>query len=567
MTFEECNIGPELVRAVTEMGFTAPTPIQEALVPLLLEGEGDVIGLAQTGTGKTAAFGLPLLKKLCSDGDAGKNPRMLVLCPTRELCVQITGELEKYARYLPEVNVTAVYGGADVKRQIQSVKRGTDIIAATPGRLLDLMNRKTVDLADLEYLVLDEADIMLDMGFKDELDAILSAVPADRQTVLLSATMPPEVARIADGYMRDPEEVVVGKRNAGTDMVEHSYVMVRSKEKYRALKRLADYHPDVYGIVFCRTRAETQNIADRLIRDGYDADALHGDLSQSQRDWVMKRFRERNLHLLVATDIAARGLDVEDLSHIIHFDLPDDPSVYTHRSGRTGRAGKTGASISIITDKEYRRIKRIEGTVKRSISENPIPTGKDICEKQLYHLADRIKNTPVDEALIGPFMEKVIERFDGLDRDEIIKRVVSNEFNRFLTYYNEEHDITSAAPASKSRKNRERPRREKSGKSGKKGSGFTAIKINLGRQNRIVPQQLIGLINQSTRNRNIRIGRIDIEQNHSRIEVDSANIGEVWDSLDSFTYRGKPLKVEKGGTSSGGRSNRRSKNKYRSGKK
>ncbi len=561
MTFEECNIGPELIRAVTEMGFTSPTPIQESLIPLLLDGDVDVIGLAQTGTGKTAAFGLPLLKKLETDSSSGKNPRMLVLCPTRELCVQITGELEKYARYLSASCITAVYGGADIKKQIQAVKRGTDIIAATPGRLLDLMNRNIVNLYDLKYLVLDEADIMLDMGFKDELDAILSAVPVSRQTVLLSATMPPEVARIAEGYMDDPEEVVVGKRNAGTDMVEHSYVMVRSKEKYRTLKRLADYHPDVYGIVFCRTRAETQNIADRLIRDGYDADALHGDLSQSQRDWVMKRFRERNLHLLVATDIAARGLDVEELTHIIHFDLPDDPGVYTHRSGRTGRAGRTGASISIITDKEYRRIKRIERTVKRTISENPIPTGKDICEKQLYHLADRIKDTEVDEELIAPFMERVMDRFSGLDREDILKHVVANEFSKFLTYYKEDSDISSASPAdSGSRKTKDR---SGSRKNGKNGISYTPIKINLGRQNRIVPEQLIGLINQSTRNRNIRIGRIDIQQNHSRVEVESANIAEVQDSLESFTYKGRTLKIEKGGTTFKGRGRRRNKNKYR----
>jgi ATP-dependent RNA helicase DeaD len=543
------------------MGFVEPTPVQEKLIPLIGAGDADVVGLAQTGTGKTAAFGLPILQKL-SSGERQEPaefgyPRLLVLCPTRELCIQIAMELERYAAYLPHVEITAIYGGAGINDQIKAVRKGTDIIAATPGRLLDLIRRGSVDLSMIKYLVLDEADIMLDMGFKEELDGILSTVPTERQTILLSATMPEEVARIASHYMHDPLEVVVGKKNAGTDSVEHSFVRVRKKDKYPALKRIVDYHPDVYGIVFCRTKADTQEIADLLIQDGYDAEALHGDLSQSQREWVMKKFRDRNLRLLIATDVAARGLDLENLSHIIHYSLPDDPTVYTHRSGRTGRAGKTGCSISIITDKDSHHMKRIERTLKRDITETSIPLGSDICEKPLLNMIDKIKSTPVNDEQIEPFMTSIQEKLSDVDKETLIKQFISNEFNRFLKYYGDNNDLTRVTASgiqgngSRNRAPSDKRRGRGSGKgssgrfrTGDGSIGFASIKINVGKSSNLRPEQVIGLINKSTRNRHINVGRIEIEQHHAVIDVDEEYLRDVTEALDSHPFRGKKIKAE-----------------------
>lgn len=512
------------------MGFEKPTPVQKEVIPEILSATADIVGLAQTGTGKTAAFGLPLLE-LIKNGN--RETLVLVLCPTRELCNQITGDLVNYAKYITGIRITAVYGGAGIEPQIRSLKQGSQIIVATPGRLLDLIRRRACNIGNIKYLVLDEADIMLNMGFKEELDAILEAAPDNRRTVLLSATMSDEIRAIAEQYMRNPKEIVLGRKNTGIETVEHTFICISKKDKYNALKRLVDFYPDIYGIVFCRTKIQTQEIADKMIRDGYDAEALHGDLSQSQREFVMRKFRERRLQLLIATDIAARGLDVDDLTHIIHYDLPDQPAVYTHRSGRTGRAGKTGASISIITPNETHKIRRIKGIIKRDIQKVPIPTGRAICEKQLIHRLTAIRHAPVQEEQIAPYMPIVEEMLADIDPRTLIKNIVSLEFNRFLDYYKESKEIKNADNQGK-------------GKHPKKNNSyhFTYMSVNLGKKHRVLPPELIGLVNQSTKIRNIKIGNIDIGAQSSRIEIENRFAGDVHSALNNFSYQGRKIKTE-----------------------
>lgn len=560
MEFNDFGLSDTLLRAVKELEFKEPTPIQEKVIYNLLNDERDIVGLAQTGTGKTAAFGLPLIERT---NKSDKSVQSLVLCPTRELCLQITRDMKDFARYVDNIRITPVYGGASIVQQIRDLKRGSQIVVATPGRLLDLIRRGAADVSTISYLILDEADLMLNMGFKDELDAILQALPEQRRTVLLSATMPYEVEKIAFNYMKEPVELVAGERNVGIDTVEHGYFMVHSRDKYLALKRIVDYNPDIYGIIFCRTRISTQEIADKMIKDGYNAEALHGDLTQAQREHVMRKFREHDLQLLIATDIAARGLDVSDLTHIIHYDLPDELEIYTHRSGRTGRAGKTGTSLAIINLREKSKLKRIERSVKRKIEERTVPSGREICEKQLIDFMNRVKSVDVDTESIDSFMPVIEEKFASLSREEIIKRFVSLEFNRFLSYYKNTRDLSPVVRGSmemqsgRRRKKRHKFSGEKSAKSQLRGqfkgyakgqkfnraSGFSYLQVNMGKHDRMLPPQIIGLVNESTRNRNIRLGKIEIRADEARFQVEDKHIADVYGALNGYYYRGKKLRV------------------------
>ncbi len=532
--FHEMGLGPEVLRAIAEMGFVQPTPIQEEIIPLLLEDEGDLIGLAQTGTGKTAAFGLPLAQ-MADPRD--RAVQALILCPTRELCVQITGDMEKFTAHLPGIRTLAVYGGANIQTQISGLRKGATFVAGTPGRVLDLISRNILDVSDIRWLVLDEADEMLNMGFKEELDAILDTTPRDKQTLLFSATMPPEMQSITRKYMRSPREIAVGKKNTGTVNVNHVYYMVHAKDRYEALKRIADMHPTIYGLVFCRTRVETKEVADKLMRDGYNADALHGDLSQAQRDHVMARFRTGNIQLLVATDVAARGLDVNDLTHVINYNLPDDADVYLHRSGRTGRAGKLGTSIAIIHTRELSRIKLIEKKVGRAFEQKRVPSGRDICEKQLFHLIDKMEKVDLEAGEIESYMPVIYKKLSWLTKEDVIKRFVALEFNRFLAYYEGAEDLNPAAQTTlrkrkgdstgvesegrPSYRDESRGNRGKAKREGGREEGYSRFFISLGRVHNLNPQWLIGLVNEHTRNRNIPIGRIEIGHKFSFFEADS----------------------------------------------
>lgn len=558
MNFETLGLSSSILKAVDELGFETPTPIQEKVIPYILNGARDIVGLAQTGTGKTAAFGLPILEKTEIKAN---NVQSLILCPTRELCLQITHDMENYSRYMPNISITPVYGGAGMDQQIRAMRKGTHVIVATPGRLLDLIRRKAADISKIQYLVLDEADIMVNMGFKEDLDAILETAPKTRQTLLFSATMPQEVAKIAASYMKDPLEVSVGQKNSGTSSVEHKYFMVHARDKYLALKRIIDFHPEIYGIVFCRTRISTQEIADSMIKDGYNAEALHGDLSQAQREGIMRKFRERNLQLLIATDIAARGLDVTDLTHVIHYDLPDELEIYTHRSGRTGRAGKTGISLSIINMKEKHKIGRIEKTVQRKITAATVPLGKEICEKQLIHLAEQIKAIKVDSEQIALYMAVAREKLADLSRDELLERFLSRDFSRIFTYYQKANDLAAVSSVTRERETtfdrKDRSSRtstrsdftprdkEKRQSYDEKDRGFTYLVVNLGKQDQILPPQLIGLVNRSTHNRNIRLGNIDIASSKSRFQVENRYCEEVYGALNGFKFNGKKLVVER----------------------
>ncbi|WP_103327377.1 DEAD/DEAH box helicase [Bacteroidetes bacterium endosymbiont of Geopemphigus sp.] len=530
--FTETGLNPQIINALDELGFQLPTPVQRKSIPYLLSSEGDLIALAQTGTGKTAAFGLPLIQKISSDQ---KGPQALILCPTRELCLQITQDFQRFAKYLPHIKITPVYGGANIETQIKALQRGSQIIISTPGRLVDLIRRKKINLLDICYLVLDEADEMLNMGFKDELDAIIHELPSKRQTLLFSATMSGDMNKIANDYLTDPFEISTGKRNVGSDDVRHIYYMVNSQNRYLALKRVADINPDIYGIVFCRTRRETKEVADHLIRDGYNADALYGDLSQAQRESVMGRFREKRLQLLVATDVAARGLDVNNITHVINYNLPDDNETYVHRSGRTGRAGNQGISICIIHSRERRRLKEVEQKIGKKFEYAPVPTGREICEKQLFHLVNKTTEVVVDDRSIEIYLPMIYEKLVGFDREELIKRFASVEFNRFLSYYKNAQDINLASGSDLA----ERPSYRRSS-----SSGFSNLLINIGAKDGLTKLDLIGLINKATRTRNIDIGNIEIAGKSSFFEVDSAYQEKVISGLNQMIYQGKGLSVE-----------------------
>jgi len=537
-TFEELGVASPILKAIQEMGYESPMPVQEEVIPFLLGEDNDVIALAQTGTGKTAAFGLPILQKI---DVSAYQPQALVLCPTRELCLQIANDLMDYSKYIDKLKVLPVYGGSSIDSQIKSLKRGVHVVVATPGRLLDLMNRKTVNLDTVKSVIMDEADEMLNMGFTESINAILAEVPPSRNMLLFSATMPKGISAITRKYMKDPKEIVIGKKNEGNKNIRHQYFMVQAKDKYLALKRIADYYPNIYGIIFCRTRKETQEIADKLIQDGYSADSLHGELSQAQRDYVMQKFRLKNIQLLVATDVAARGLDVDDLTHVINYGLPDDVESYTHRSGRTGRAGKTGVSISICHVKEKGKVREIERIINKTFEKGEMPTGNAICEKQLLNLVGQIETVKVNEEEIESLMPAIFRKLEWLDKEDIIKRVVSLEFNRMIDYYKDADDIQTVDERSMRGVREERSFGRKGG--AKSEDGYTRFFLNFGKADGLFPNQLIELINKCVPGR-VRVGKIDLRDNFSFFEVEEGESKRVMDSMNGFEIEGRRISVE-----------------------
>ncbi len=511
------------------------------MIPLMLEKQVDLVSLAQTGTGKTAAFGIPLLQRV---NPAKRHTQGLVLCPTRELCMQVARDIESYAKYVEKIKVLAVYGGARIDQQMNSLRKGVQIIVATPGRLKDLLSRKAVDLSRINYVVFDEADEMLQMGFQDDLTAILAYTPKKKNTLLFSATMPKEVASIARKYMVNPIELTIGTKNAGADNIRHEYYMVHVRNRYLALKRIVDNSPNIYSIIFCRTRRETNEIANKLIQDGYNADALHGDLSQAQRDQVMGKFRCKNLQILVATDVAARGLDVNDLTHVINYNLPDETAAYTHRSGRTGRAGRKGISIVILTAKEQYKLRLIEKKLQKKFIQCKIPTGVEICNKQLVSLIDDVTNVKINHDQIAPLYEIISEKLALLDREELIKRFVSLEFNRFLEYYKNAPDLNVSARPEQGSSRREQRNKRDVRRDIHPTQKFTTFSLNVGRRQGIMPQGLIGKINEIPDVGRIKIGRIDILRNSATLEVDSRYTSQILSSFQQSEINGKTVSIE-----------------------
>lgn len=542
--FIELGIRHDIVNAISELGFENPTPIQEQSIPVLLTGSNDFVGLAQTGTGKTAAFGLPLLELL----DFEENyPQALILCPTRELCLQITNDIKNYAKKMGNVNVVAVYGGANISDQLRQIKRGVQIVVATPGRMLDIINRKAIDFSKVKYVVLDEADEMLNMGFQEDIDSILSTTPTEKKTWLFSATMPTEVRRIAKKYMTDPFELTMGEKNTGNVNIEHEYYIVRARDKYAAFKRIVDFNPEIFGIVFCRTKIETQEIAEALIKDGYNADSLHGDLSQQQRDKVMKRYRDRNLQLLIATDVAARGIDVNDVTHVINYSLPDEVENYTHRSGRTARAGKTGVSISIINAKELGKIRQIERGLGKRFVKAEIPTGFDVCEKQLFSIVHKVHNVQVNEQQIEQYIPRIMEEFKEMSKEEFIKRFASIEFNRFLDYYKNAPDLN--APLEEGRRFERNDDRSVDRNNGAK-SDYTRLFINLGSVDEFNRGDLLGYICNQSKISGRSVGKIDVKGVYSFFEVPHADVEKVTIAFKDADYKGRPVRIELSGEGS-----------------
>ena len=536
MTFEQLGVSKPILDAIEELGFVAPMPIQEAVLPFLLNEKRDVVALAQTGTGKTAAYGIPLIQNI----DVSRvEPQAVVLCPTRELCLQITEDLKDFSRHIKGLFVLPVYGGSSIESQIRSLKRGVHVIVATPGRLIDLMERKVAKLDSVERIVLDEADEMLNMGFSESIDAVLEGIPGNHQTELFSATMSNEIAKIASNYLVDPKEIVVGSRNEGAEHVNHEYYLVQAKDKYLALKRVVDFYPYVYAIIFCRTRVETQEVADALIKDGYNAEALHGDLSQAQRDLTMQKFRQHNLQLLVATDVAARGLDVDDLTHVINYGLPDDVENYTHRSGRTGRAGKKGTSISIIHVKEKGKIRRIEETIGKQFKAKTLPSPKDICTKQLYKVIDQLERVEVAEDDIAPFLPEVMRKLEWLDKEDVIKRLVTMEFGRFLNYYANAPEIKQ--PEDKPEK---KGQRRSSSARGEAEPGYVRFFIALGKRDNCYARDIIGIINRYT-NKPVEIGRIDLMTNFSFFEVPESQASIIERTMKHVNVKGRGIAVDR----------------------
>ncbi|WP_255578483.1 DEAD/DEAH box helicase [Chitinophaga sp. sic0106] len=529
-TFESLGLKESILKGITDLGFVAPTPIQEKAIPVLLSGDRDFVGLAQTGTGKTAAFGLPLLQQI--DVNLHK-PQGLVLCPTRELCLQITNDLKNFSKHLGDVSIVAVYGGSSIVQQLRELKRGVHIVVATPGRLLDIIDRGAINFDNVRYAVLDEADEMLNMGFQEDINSILSNTPEEKTTWLFSATMPQEVRRIAQKYMEDPFELTVGNKNSGNANIEHEYYVVRPREKYAALKRLVDYNPDIFGIVFTRTKIESQEIAESLIKDGYNADALHGDLTQQQRDKVMKRFRERALQVLVATDVAARGIDVDNVTHVINYELPDDVENYTHRSGRTARAGKSGISIAIISSRDIGKIRQIERVIGKKFTKGDVPDGFAVCEKQLFGLVHRVHNVTVNEEQIEPYLERINEEFANMSKEELIKRFASLEFNQFLEYYQDAADLN----VKEEKRGFEERQRRGDGK-------FTRLFINLGSVDDFNRGDMLRYLCDNTGLRGNKIGRIDLKGVYSFFEVENDAVEKVTQSFKKVEYNGRSVRIE-----------------------
>ena len=606
MKFIEMGFDPDVIKAIGELGFESPTPIQEKCIPYIYEKQEDLIANAQTGTGKTAAFGLPIIGMLDQND---RSVQALILSPTRELALQIAKDIEAYTKYSSKINVAAVYGGASMDTQVRDIKRGAQIVVGTPGRTMDLIKRRMLKVGNIKWLVLDEADEMLSMGFKDELDSILENTPDSKQTLLFSATMPKGVETIANKYMNEPNKISVGKKNSGADNVEHIYYKVQARDRYAALKRIVDINPGIYGIVFCRTRRETNEVAEHLMQDGYNADALHGDLSQAQREYVMSKFRNKSLQILVATDVAARGLDVNDLSHVINYNLPDDSEVYVHRSGRTGRAGKKGISICLIHSREQHKVKLLQRMVDKKFTQQQVPLGEEVCERQLFHLVDKIGEITVDDEVIEPYMQAIDEKLGNLSREDLIKRIVSVEFNRFLNYYSGARDLNINDKKGRDRdRDRDRgdrgdrgdrrdrgdrgdrrdrgDRNDQSGEGGKqhkRGMDYSRFHLNLGTKNGISPGKIIGLITDNPQFKSLEIGNIELFKKFSFFEIDKQYEQDVIKHFEKLDYDGVEVLIElskakatrpssnksKGGSYGGDSDNGRKKpfrsNKHRSG--
>ena len=539
MTFEELGLKSGVLKSLKTLGFETPTPIQEEAIPHLLKEESDFVGLAQTGTGKTAAFGLPLVSKV---EEGRKKPQGLVICPTRELCLQISKDIQNYSKDL-DVNTVAVYGGTDIKRQIQDIKRGAQIVVATPGRLVDLTKRKAINLREIDWVVLDEADEMLNMGFKEDIDHILDETPLERNVWLFSATMPKEVAQIAKNYMEEPLEVSIGHKNQTNENIEHIYFTVSDRDRYSAVKRLIDFNPNIYGLIFCRTRRETAAVAEKLGKEGYSAEPLHGDLSQAQRDNVMRRFRTKAIQILVATDVAARGIDVDEITHVINYNLPDEIENYTHRSGRTARAGKKGESLVLVTPRESYKIKAIEKKIRTSFTKGTIPNAKEICEIQLMKLVDKVITTPVKEDDIAEFLPAVMSEFDNFSKEEIIKKFVSAEFNRFIDYYDRATDLNQ-----KDGKSRDRGERSERGnrrdREDRNDDNKTRFFVNLGKRDGLNPGGLLRVVCDSTGLRSSAIGRIDIMASFSFFDADNENVDRILEKVNGTEYEGNRVNIE-----------------------
>ncbi len=556
-TFEELGVSEGIRRAIEEMGFVQPMPVQEEVIPYLLgnefatpnsglRSENDVIALAQTGTGKTAAFGIPVLQRIAEKphpqlGEIGRGlPQALILAPTRELCLQIADDMRDFAKYLDGIHIEAVYGGASIEQQIRALRKGVQVIVATPGRLIDLMKRGVAKLDDVYNVVLDEADEMLNMGFQESIDEILESVPENRNTLLFSATMSKEIERIAKGYLHDYKEIVVGSRNEGAEHVNHIYYMVNAKDKYLALKRLVDYYPRIFAIIFCRTKIETQEVADKLIKDGYNAESLHGDLSQQQRDLTMQKFRQHTVQLLVATDVAARGLDVDDLTHVINYGLPDDIENYTHRSGRTGRAGKKGTSLSIVHVREKFKIRNIEKEIGKKFEEGTIPSAEEICKKQLYKVMDQIVKADVDEEQIAPFMQDINRYFEYVDKDDLIKKIVSLEFGKFLAYYADAPEISEVRGKEQGARSKEKGARVKKTAT-PTSEGYRKLFINLGKKDGFYPGELMQFLNKYVHG-HVAVGHIDLLQTMSYFEVPEEDAERVIKYVNGQQYKRREVR-------------------------
>ncbi len=562
-TFEALGLDERLMSAVTELGFTNPTPIQEKAIPVLLSGTKDFIGLAQTGTGKTAAFGLPLLQLLDT---SKKYPQALVVCPTRELCLQIVTELERFKKNVKGMNVVAVYGGTSIGMQIRDIKRGVQMVVATPGRLIDLIERKAIDLGEIEYVVLDEADEMLNMGFQDDIEFILQNTPKKESTWLFSATMPPEIRKVSRKYMKEPVEVTVGKVNTGNKNIDHQYYVVSSHHRYEALKRLIDFNPGIYGIIFTRTKVDAQQIAEKLTREGYDIDALHGDLTQQQRDTVMGQFRDKTLQLLIATDVAARGIDVKEVTHVINYELPDDIEVYTHRSGRTGRAGKTGICMSIVHSREIGKIRQIERIAQSSFHKLEIPTGKDVCRKQFFSFMDKLISTDVSNEAYETYVPMLQEKFADMTKEDILKRIAAMEFDRFLKYYENAEDLNIRERgrefdkfkrdgrggdrgmdrgAARGARGERQPYRDTQGRDFNSGSSgnYTKLFVNLGTKDGFYKASFLQFILDMSDLRKDVLGKIDMREMNSWVEVDSKAAKQMMKAIDGKKFKGRNIRM------------------------
>ena len=577
-TFKELGLKQELLDAVEKLGFTEPTKVQELAIPSILSSQRDLIALAQTGTGKTGAFGLPSLHQIDENSD---DVQVLILSPTRELAIQIARDMKDFAKYQKGVKTVAVYGGANISTQIKALRNGCQVVIGTPGRMLDLINRKQLDVRNVRTLVLDEADEMLNMGFQDDLDAILKDTPQEKQTLLFSATMPKGISKITKKYMNNPEEIEVGERNAGAKNVEHHYHMVHAKNRFEALKRITDMNPDVYGIIFCRTRRETAEIASKLNKDGYDVDLLNGDLSQAQRDDVINRFRSKDLQLLVATDVAARGLDVNELTHIINYNLPDDLEVYIHRSGRTGRAGNSGIAISIVHTREMGRIRALEKMSGKDFIKKEVPSGEEICGIRMLNLIDTVKETKVNEAQMAKFLPEALEKLSDLERDELIKHFLAVEFNQFLEYYSNSNDLNASGGGNRKNDRSDRGSRNDSGGSrggsrdrgGITEAGYERFFINIGRRDGLNPVRLMGLVNEQLNGSKPDFGKIDLQNNFSFFEVETGYESALTNGVTGAKFEGRDVAVEraqddtKGGSSGGGGGKRKSKGGFPKGKR